>query len=140
MFDGENQTGERDIYFKTSGTYPHNCSLYGGSPNSTTGIGLYDNKNGRGILAYLDASNTLKLGNDGTKFIMGKGEVQFTYGLRTYDINDLPNKPSGSSGYGRALMIGQPSGDKYYLLIDNSRHLYAGTQLNGATTITWTEK
>lgn len=49
---------ERSVRFKvTTGTNQHHASLYGGNPNSTTAIGCYDNKNGRGIWYYNDVSN-----------------------------------------------------------------------------------
>lgn len=49
---------ERSIRFNvTTGTYQHHASLYGGNPGSTTAIGCYDNKNGRGIWAYNDVDN-----------------------------------------------------------------------------------
>lgn len=65
IFDGGEQTDERSVKFKnTNGANTHNCTLYGGNPNSTTGIGLWDTKHARRILAYLDNANDLKLGND----------------------------------------------------------------------------
>lgn len=64
-FDKGEQTSERDIYFgNKNGGHSHNCSLYGGNPNSSTGIGLWDNKNGRAVLYYEDDNNKLILGND----------------------------------------------------------------------------
>lgn len=51
---------ERQIKFQvTSGTYPHYAYLYGGNSNSTTAIGCWDNKNGRGIWSYDDVNNQL---------------------------------------------------------------------------------
>lgn len=65
IFDGGEQTDERSVKFKNNnGENTHNCTLYGGNPNSTTGIGLWDTKHARRILAYLDNANDLKLGND----------------------------------------------------------------------------
>lgn len=56
-------------------------------------------------------------------------------------INDLPNKPSGWSGYGRVVRWGiASSSDKYYLLIDSSGKLFTGIAMNNASTITWAEK
>lgn len=65
LFENGEQTDERVVRFKnTNGTNTHNCSLYGGNPNSDTGIGLWDTKHNRRILAFLDNNNDLKLGND----------------------------------------------------------------------------
>lgn len=47
----------------TNSTNPHDCYLYGGNPNSTTAIGLYDSKNSRGVLVYSDANNHIAFGN-----------------------------------------------------------------------------
>ena len=56
-------------------------------------------------------------------------------------IDDLPNKPSGWSGYGRVIRWGSSSSsDKYYLLVDSNGGLYTGAALNGAATITWKAK
>lgn len=65
IFESGEQTDERSVRFKNStGENTHNCTLYGGNPNSDTAIGLWDTKHGRRILAYLDNANDLKLGND----------------------------------------------------------------------------
>lgn len=65
LFENGEQTDERVVRFKnTNGTNTHNCSLYGGNPNSDTAIGLWDTKHNRRILAFLDNNNDLKLGND----------------------------------------------------------------------------
>lgn len=51
---------ERQIIFEnTSGSHTHKCSLYGADGNTTTGIGIHDNKNNRTILHYNDVTNKL---------------------------------------------------------------------------------
>ena len=48
------------------------------------------------------------------------------------------NKPSGVSAYGAVFRTpNAPPSDCYYLFIDTDRRLYVGTQLNGASSITW---
>lgn len=56
---------EADIFFKTgdSGAHQHNTSIYGSCSDSETAIGIWDNKNARSILQYLDEANLLYLGN-----------------------------------------------------------------------------
>lgn len=67
---------ERSIRFAvTTGTYQHHASLYGGNPGSTTAIGCYDNKNGRGIWYYNDVDNymyvtpTIRTGSKATSWL-----------------------------------------------------------------------
>ena len=59
------QTEELQVRFSnpTNSTNPHDSYLYGGNPNSTTAIGLYDRRNARGILVYSDANNQIAFGN-----------------------------------------------------------------------------
>ena len=71
------QTKELQIRFSnpTNSTNPHNCYLYGGNPNGTSAIGIYDATNGRTVWSYTDSNNRLAFGNgsmeiyfNGTKF------------------------------------------------------------------------
>lgn len=143
-FDGGNQKGERDIYFQsTEGTYPHKASIYGGSPESRTAIGLWDNKNSRRIMSYDDVSNTIYLGHAGTapQIYFGSMTISLGFSIQFFAMSDLPNKPSGVTSWGRGLRFGaNADADKYYLLVDGNGKLFTGTQLNGATKITWYEK
>lgn len=61
-----NQTGERSLRFRTTGTNPHNSYLYGGNPSSAVAIGLYDQNNSRNILQYQDANNRIYIGGSDT--------------------------------------------------------------------------
>lgn len=68
-FENGEQTGARRIRFKNeNGSYSHNCVLYGGNPESGTGIGCWDNGNRdhgeRRIWNYSDTTNTLLIGSD----------------------------------------------------------------------------
>ena len=62
------QTGELQVKFSnpTTSTYPHHAYLYGGNPNSTTAIGMYDAKNARAIMSYNDGDNRLAFGSGAT--------------------------------------------------------------------------
>ena len=64
-FENGEQTDARIIRFQNSnGEQSHNCTLYGGNPNSTTGIGFWDDKgDGRGVLWYNDVSNIVNISN-----------------------------------------------------------------------------
>lgn len=234
------QTTQQNVKFSNpeDSAYPTYCALYGGDPNSTTDIGIWDALNNRGVFRYESGANdnngmfyipmtsciseifynsnsdnnetnlnnwlNAKLNSmpddsimpckvccypavSGTSYsgflfkhsntyahLCGEdyfGETiykplqngtwlnttKYSYSsinnrltsLETRHVNefssistnDLPNKPSNWSGYGRALRWGVPSStDKYYLLIDSSGKLFTGAQLNGASTITWYEK
>lgn len=53
---------DRQIKFQvTSGTYTHYSYIYGGNSSSPTAIGVWDNKNGRGVWLYNDVHNTLEV-------------------------------------------------------------------------------
>lgn len=143
VFEGREQTGERQIVFKNNTTDPtkhkHHCVLYGGNPNSTTGIGFWDFQDGgsgKGILWYNDYANKINIGTIDSQILINTLPVKFM------GAASLTNTPSGYSGYGRAIEIGSTgtTKDKYYLLIDSTGRLYTGVQLNTATTITWKEK
>lgn len=56
---------EADIFFETGsgGSHEHRASIYGSCSDSETAIGMWDNKNSRSILQYLDEVNLLYLGN-----------------------------------------------------------------------------
>ena len=59
------QTGELQVKFSnpTTSANPHHAYLYGGNPNSTTAIGMYDALNSRGIFQYADGNNRIIIGN-----------------------------------------------------------------------------
>lgn len=145
-FDEGEQTAERAVVFKNdNGENPHNCTLYGGDPASTTGIGMYDRKNAKSVFSYDDVNSKVSLGDGGMDLILTGKTVEFqtplhTLGGATYS-NHISNAPTGYSGYGRGIMFGDPtSKDRYYLLIDSNGKLWTGTALGNATTITWREK
>lgn len=73
------QTKELQVRFSnpTSSANPHDCYLYGGNPNSTTAIGLYDSKNSRSILAYNDASHQIAIGSGATIVLNGNPLADF---------------------------------------------------------------
>jgi hypothetical protein len=51
---------ERSIRFQaTTGTYQHHASMYGGNPGSKSAIGVWDNKNSRGVWSYDDVDNIM---------------------------------------------------------------------------------
>lgn len=54
---------EKDIYFQTTegAANPHNVAIYGGNGESKAAWGVYDSKNGRGVIRYDDAAGTLTL-------------------------------------------------------------------------------
>lgn len=57
------------------------------------------------------------------------------------EVSDLANVPNGVNNARYIHFVGGlVSSDNYYLLIDSTGKLYVGTQFNGASTITWTEK
>ena len=63
---------EKQVIFRTqtsSGTYTHDCKIYGGNSSSTIAIGLYDVQNGHRILVYDDQSQQLV--TDLNKFYFG---------------------------------------------------------------------
>ena len=67
IFMGGNKaaTGENHIKFSNpdASTNPHNVYIYGGNPNSTTAIGLYDAVNSRNVITYADKANNIAFGN-----------------------------------------------------------------------------
>jgi hypothetical protein len=65
MGGSNGQTGELAIMFSnpTSSTYPHKSYLYGGNPNGSTAIGMYDGLYERTILQYIDGINRIIIGN-----------------------------------------------------------------------------
>lgn len=70
VFDRSND--EKQIFFKTqtsSGTYTHNCKLYGGNSESKVAIAMYDYQNEKRIFAYDDQS--MQIVSDITKYFLG---------------------------------------------------------------------
>lgn len=74
VYMGGNKTaaGENHIKFSNpeNSTYPHNVYIYGGSPDSSTAIGIYDSANSRRVLNYIDSEDKLFFGHSNTKFYL----------------------------------------------------------------------
>ena len=69
-FDMDN--AEKQIYFKTntsSGTYSHNCKIYGGNASSKIALAVHDYINSKRVIAYDDVSKQLV--TDLTKLYFG---------------------------------------------------------------------
>lgn len=142
-FDDGEQTAERNITFRnTAGRYPHDCYLYGGNPNSETAFGIWDAKNSRFAMQYLDVYNQVRIAPGAATNVYINGcLLALQKDVRIIsNMSLLNNTPSNFSGYGRCIEIGKSDSDKYYLLIDHARKLFVGTALNGVATITWVEK
>lgn len=81
VFDGRKQTGERSIGFgnisSTSGTYPHNVSLYGGDPSVQYAIGIWDALNSRNVAYYNDQTNKVVF-DSGIIFNSTPDNIRFT--------------------------------------------------------------
>lgn len=71
------QTGELQVKFSNPETSanPHHAYLYGGNPNSTTAIGMYDALNARGIFQYADGANRVILGNSNAEIYFNGSKV-----------------------------------------------------------------
>ena len=71
------QTGELQVKFSNPETSanPHHAYLYGGNPNSTTAIGMYDALNARGIFQYADGANRVILGNSNAEIYFNGSRV-----------------------------------------------------------------
>ena len=71
------QTEELQVRFSnpTTSANPHNAYLYGGNPNSTTAIGLYDSMNSRGILVYSDSNNQIAIGSGNSNIYFNGGKL-----------------------------------------------------------------
>ncbi|MEE1084303.1 MAG: DUF859 family phage minor structural protein [Paludibacteraceae bacterium] len=71
------QTGELQVKFSnpTTSANPHHAYLYGGNPNSTTAIGMYDALNARGIFQYADGANRVILGNSNAEIYFNGSKV-----------------------------------------------------------------
>lgn len=139
-FESGEQTAERKIQFgNAGGANPHQATLYGGDPNSATAIGMRDAKNNREIIGYNDIDNSISIGANGTKCLIGTNELLLQTPLRILtNMSELNNLPTGFSGFGGALIFGgDSSSDRYYILVDSNGFMYNGRALNGATTITW---
>ena len=69
MGGNKTATGENHIKFSNPDTSanPHNVYIYGGNPSSNVAIGLYDAGNSRQVAAYVDADNTISIGNGSAK-------------------------------------------------------------------------
>jgi hypothetical protein len=94
IYMGGNKTadGEKHIKFSNpdDSANPHNVYIYGGSPDSTTAIGVYDSTNARRVINYLDGENKIFFGQSNTKIyfnniILGDFVVEEgTNGIWTY--------------------------------------------------------
>lgn len=71
------QTGELQVKFSnpTTSANPHHAYLYGGNPNSTTAIGMYDALNSRGVFQYADGNNRIILGNSNAEIYFNGSKV-----------------------------------------------------------------
>ena len=71
------QTKELQVRFSnpTTSANSHNCYLYGGNPNSTTAIGMYDALSSRGIFQYADGANRVILGNSNAEIYFNGSKV-----------------------------------------------------------------
>ncbi len=71
------QTKELQVRFSnpTTSANSHNCYLYGGNPNSTTAIGMYDALNSRGVFQYADGTNRIILGNSNAEVYFNGSKV-----------------------------------------------------------------
>lgn len=101
-FGYASQTNERRLRFssiKSNGTYTHDSYIYGGNTKSTTAIGIYDNKNGRGVLVYNDKDNRLSVaGVDKFFFKDYSGTTRRPLASITKDGNRVSHIGSKSSG------------------------------------------
>lgn len=69
-FGGLNgQTKELQLRFSnpTNSTNPHNLYIFGGNPNDSTAIGLYDAGYSRVMMSYDDKANRMNFGNGSTE-------------------------------------------------------------------------
>lgn len=62
IFLGSGTDAQKNLYFQNteSAKYQHNCKLYGGEGDSTTGIGIHDIKNTRDVWVYDDVDNLVR--------------------------------------------------------------------------------
>ncbi len=77
MGGANGQTGELQVKFSnpTTSANHHHAYLYGGNPNSTTAIGMYDAKNSRGVLVYSDANNQIAFGNGSASIVFNGSKL-----------------------------------------------------------------
>lgn len=70
MGGNKGATGENHIKFSNpdNSTNPHNVYIYGGNPNDTTAIGIYDAGKSRRVMNYTDSDNKIFFGYNDTKF------------------------------------------------------------------------
>ena len=55
----QNDASRRGKTYENDEVYPHKCKIYGGNGASRTGIGLYDEQNGRPVWVYDDVNNLI---------------------------------------------------------------------------------
>lgn len=63
IYTGHNSNSESSVHFKNlgTGTYTHDCKIYGGNASSTTSLGAYDTGNGVAIWVYRAHDQLLQL-------------------------------------------------------------------------------
>ena len=100
VFDSGEQTAERYINFKNAAnsTYHHNVSIYGGSPSSTTEIGVWDTAHDHGVMYYLNSGlvgimNTTAAINRGSDVQILGHSINNDFQMRRADLTteDLNN-------------------------------------------------
>ena len=112
-----------------------------GEINADVALHLGEGGKAVGIGGYADTSNP----NSITMWwntIFKEGFEINSVGMKIgSNMTDLANVPNGVTS-GRYLKFCGSNGgnDNYYLLISYTGKLYVGIQINGASTITWTEK
>lgn len=123
------QTAELQVRFSnpTTSTNPHNAYLYGGNPNSTTAIGLYDAKNTRGVLVYSDSANTITFGDANTKsYFNGKLLSDFVVEQGVSNGWNYAKWNSGKSEAWRSIELGEVP-----LTTQMIAGVYSSTSYNG---------
>ena len=110
-------------------------------PNADVALHLGEGGKAVGIGGYADTSNPESI-TMWWNTIFKEGFEINSVGMKIgSNMTDLANVPNGVTS-GRYLKFCGSSGgdDNYYLLISYTGKLYVGIQINGASTITWTEK
>ena len=110
-------------------------------PDADVALHLGEGGKAVGIGGYADTSNPESI-TMWWNTIFKEGFEINSVGMKIgSNMTDLANVPDGVTS-GRYLKFCGSSGgnDNYYLLISYTGKLYVGIQINGASTITWTEK
>ena len=110
-------------------------------PGADVSLHLGEGGKAVGIGGYADTSNPESI-TMWWNTIFKEGFEINSVGMKIgSNMTDLANVPNGVTT-GRYLKFCGSNGgnDNYYLLISHTGKLYVGIQINGASTITWTEK